>query len=180
MTSILTGVFASQISGHLLPLTGSYDALATVTVPSGGASSITFSGIPQTGYKHLQVRMFLPISNSFWVDMKANATDSSYGHFLWGTGSAASASSYSSVYNSSVALTAGSATTPTAAIIDILDYANINKNKTFRTLSGFDANGSGQIYLISNLYNSTLAVNSLTFSGGTFTQYAMFSLYGVK
>jgi hypothetical protein len=60
MTPLLTGVFASQISGHLTPpytLTGNYDALGTVTVPSGGLSSVTFAGIPQTGYSHLQVRI---------------------------------------------------------------------------------------------------------------------------
>ena len=52
------GIIATSISGHLFTfsLVGNYDALATVTVPSGGLSSITFAGIPTTGYSHLQIR----------------------------------------------------------------------------------------------------------------------------
>ena len=59
MTPIIKGIVASGISGHLIPPyspTGSYDALAVYTVPSGGASSIIFAGIPQSGYQHLQLR----------------------------------------------------------------------------------------------------------------------------
>ena len=61
---ILPGILSSQISGHLFTLTGSYDALATVTVPSGGVSSITFSAIPQTGYSHLQLRTMVRSSDA--------------------------------------------------------------------------------------------------------------------
>jgi len=66
MSPLLTGVLASQISGHLntFTLTGAMDALATVTVPSGGVSSITFSALPQTGYSHLQLRSFILSSST--------------------------------------------------------------------------------------------------------------------
>jgi len=58
--SPILGIYASQITGHLNPFTptGSYDALASYTVPSGGASTITFAGIPTGGqYTHLQLRV---------------------------------------------------------------------------------------------------------------------------
>ena len=53
------------------PITGSYDALAVYTVPSGGASSITFAGIPQSGYQHLQLRMFAKSVNTLANDTNA-------------------------------------------------------------------------------------------------------------
>ena len=54
----LLGIYSSQASGHLWSPTGAYEPLASITVPSGGLSSIVFGSIPQT-YKHLQVRMIM-------------------------------------------------------------------------------------------------------------------------
>ena len=51
----ILGVIASQITGHLS--TNSFESIQTVTVGSGGQSSISFSSIPST-YKHLQLRCF--------------------------------------------------------------------------------------------------------------------------
>jgi hypothetical protein len=36
------GIIASQMSGHLFAPSGAYDSIATTTVGSGGAASITF------------------------------------------------------------------------------------------------------------------------------------------
>ena len=68
------------------------------------------------------------------------------------------------------------------AVIDILDYANTNKYKTYRSLTGGDANGSGQVLLRSSNWRSTSAVTSMTlYPGvGNFTQYSSFALYGIK
>ena len=49
------GIYASQASGHLFTPAGAYEPLASITVPSGGLSSIVFGSIPQT-YAHLQLR----------------------------------------------------------------------------------------------------------------------------
>jgi hypothetical protein len=68
-------------------------------------------------------------------------------------------------------------------VIDILDYANTNKNKTIRSLAGSDANGSGTIWFGSIAWLSTSAITSLSFnieSGSNFTQYSSFALYGIK
>ncbi len=70
-----------------------------------------------------------------------------------------------------------------SAIMDVLDYSNSSKNKTFRTLSGADLNGSGQIILASTLWINTSAINTLTFTtsdGFNFAEYSQISLYGVR
>jgi hypothetical protein len=69
-----------------------------------------------------------------------------------------------------------------AGIIDILDYANTNKYKTARSLRGYDANGSGNMSLISGLWMNTAAISNITLTarGGSVDQYTTFALYGIK
>jgi hypothetical protein len=69
-----------------------------------------------------------------------------------------------------------------AFVLDVLDYANTNKNKTFRTVGGYDANGSGWGALTSAGYFETTAVSSIKISAGStaFAQYSKFALYGIK
>jgi len=190
MTPLLTGVFASQISGHLTPpytLTGNYDALGTVTVPSGGLSSITFAGIPQTGYSHLQIRCLSKTSGAssdayIRLGHSGTALATSYRHLLYGDGSSAAAVAASG--EGYIISTAGSSGTGifAADIIDILDYTNVNKVKTIRNLGGRDLNGSGFIQLASALWNYTNSVTSIELKpfSGSFVEYSQFSLYGVK
>ena len=195
MSPLLTGVLASQISGHLntYTLTGSYDALATVTVPSGGASSIVFSSIPST-YTHLQIRGIAKDAGannnntaSPYLNIN-NDSGSNYAiHALRGDGSNATAFGYAS--QSSITLYGAGIGNATSSIFggfitDILDYTT-NKNKTVRTLAGNDSNGVGvnHISLSSGVWLSTNAINSLTItsaSSGNFAQYSSFALYGVK
>jgi hypothetical protein len=73
------------------------------------------------------------------------------------------------------------------SIIDILDYANISKNKTNRVLTGIDKNGSGSIQLTSGAWFNTAAITSITITPqsnttptNTLEQYSSFALYGVK
>jgi hypothetical protein len=168
-------------------LVGNYDALATVTVPSGGLSTITFAGIPQTGYTHLQLRWMskntsadYSIRGQFNNDTAANY---SY-HGLYGTG--ATAAAYSGVSQTYMAFGQGADTTASVfgvGVVDILDYANTNKYKTTRALSGWNANTTtGTVQLDSSSWRSTSAVNTiyLTSFAGNFAQYSQFALYGVK
>ena len=190
MTPIL-GIMASQISGHLFTLTGNYDALSTVTVPSGGLSIITFAGIPTTGYSHLQVRAIVRDTGSSYgynVRLRFNGESGSYysRHNLEGNGSSASSSGSSSAETSiPIAMTTGGTNTTgnfASFICDVLDYANTNKNKTARCLLGYDDNGSGYIDLRSGSYMQTTAISSMTLesTGTLFAQYSSFALYGIK
>jgi hypothetical protein len=76
-----------------------------------------------------------------------------------------------------------------AGVLDVLDYASANKNKTVRYLGGADVNGYTSSYttslgFFSGLWmNSATAISSITFSvthGSMFTQYSSFALYGIK
>lgn len=172
--------------------TTSYESIATVTVGAGGSSSITFSSIPST-YKHLQIRYIARNSTrtSATYGSLVYQINGSYGaryHYLEGTGAAVSAGSGIPSGGEAYMLVApGTGATSGvfgAGIIDILDYADTNKNKTIRTLSGVDNNGSGEIIFGSSMVNATTAITSFTIlptDGGTgIPQYSHFALYGVK
>jgi hypothetical protein len=167
-------------------LAGNYDALSTVTVPSGGLSSITFAGIPTTGYTHLQIRSLVLSSSTGSQDMKCQFngdTATNYStHYLYGSGSTAFASASSSIAYLNLGTGSQAATYPAAAVADILDYANTNKYKTTKVLVGSDANGSGYIWLNSGSWRSSSAITSIVLTpfSGTISEYSSFALYGVK
>jgi hypothetical protein len=173
--------FAAEIGGD-------YESIASVTVGSGGSSTITFSSIPST-YKHLQIRGIGRSDRggqpTDQIRYRLNGdTGSNYTyHELLGNGSSAS------VYGQTASVgIAGIITAPTTtsgifgiAVIDILDYADTNKYTTLRFLSGYDSNGSGQVLLGSSLWTDTSAVNSITLAAiASYVQYSSFALYGIK
>lgn len=185
------GIMASQISGHLV--TNSYESIQTVT-GAGTPSSITFSSIPST-YKHLQLRISGQTSRGTYgndvMSMRINGdTGANYAyHLLTGDGSSAGsggASSQTSIYLSYKLGTTTSGATGTY-IIDIYDYSNTSKYKTIRNLAGVDINGlisgyGGEVELSSGLWQSSSAINSITFFGtnANFTAASSFALYGIK
>jgi hypothetical protein len=172
---------------------GAYDALATVTVPSGGLASIVFAGIPNT-YKHLQIRYLSRStrsgSSTDSMSIRFNGdTGSNYArHYLYGDGSSASAGASTSQTSSNIgtqSAASASANIFGVGIVDIFDYTSTTINKTIRCLSGVDFNGAGETQLSSGLYFATpVAVNSITFlaqsGSANFTEYSQFSLFGVK
>ena len=182
------GIVASQISGHLFAPSGAYDSIATTTVGGAGAASITFSSIPST-YTHLQIRGINKTTagtGNEWLTFQVNGATTNIvaRHTLIGDGATASAEAETTTQSYWFGF--GSADSTASAfgvvVMDVLDYANTNKNKTFRTLSGWDKNGTGQIAFNSNLWNSTSAITSLTIIPRTnsFAQYTQFALYGIK
>jgi hypothetical protein len=182
------GIVASQISGHLFAPSGAYDSIATGNGSGGG---VTFYSIPQT-YTHLQLRVMLKTTSSgtdyyFWR-CNGDTTSGNYRtHSLLGDGATASANTNPTGNTSAFIphIIPGTAATNvfSGIIIDILDYTNTNKYTTMRTLSGYDANGTGQIALSSGVWLNTSAVTEITFGGysvglnGTNYSYA---LYGIK
>jgi hypothetical protein len=183
----ILGIIDSGKSGHLV--TNNYSSISTVTVGSGGASSITFSSIPST-YTHLQIRAIMRDTNSgtSWLSEQLNFngdTGNNYSyHALYGGGTSAAAGANTSLTTAYVLQAPQGGVTSNVFqgnVLDILDYANTNKYKTLRNLSGGDANGSGYIGLYSSVWLSTAAVTSITISATTlFAQYSSFALYGIK
>lgn len=154
--------------------TGAYDSLATIVVPSGGLTTITFAGIP-TGYKHLQIRA--SNTNGGTIRLNGDTTTTNYRyHVVYGDGATAGAGSSQNAY-----YPVSGSVSRTAEILDILDYSSTSKNKTMRIFGGWDNNGTGEAYLASNLWISTATITSITLNAGSsFPQYSSFALYGVK
>ena len=172
--------------------TGAYFPLQVVTVGSAGAADVTFTNIPST-YSHLQIRVFArgtetsdTVNVTTRVGNGSIDTNSNYAwHQLYGDGSSTGASAgttQSFMYMPQVATDLNSASIYGSVIIDILDYANTNKYKTLRGFGGFDANGSGKVFLRSGLWQSTSAINTVRLypNSGNWKQYSQFALYGIK
>jgi len=185
----ILGIYAS--SAQLINAT-SFESIATVTVGSGGTSTITFSSIPST-YQHLQLRAIAACNQAgtdFRPSLQINSdTSASYAnHQIYWEGSSVNAQAFTSSTvidrlgympgSSSLANTFG------AFIMDFLDYSNTSKYKTIRSLNGHEENSAGKYSAYaSGLWMSSSAINTLTFTvagGGNFIQYTQFALYCVK
>ena len=184
ITSAKTGA-----TGISLALENNFmEPIASTLVGAGGVNRITFSDIPQ-GYKHLQIRGIMRCSVAsdnivmrFNGDSGANYT----WHVLRGSGSAASGANTVSTTGAELGWTTYSGQTASAfagIIVDVVDYANTNKNTTLRSFSGGDINASGgYITFSSAFWNNRDAVNTIDIimGSGNFDQYSRLSLYGFK
>lgn len=193
----VTSIANKLKSGSLLVGNTAYDpgafvSIATTTVGSGGSSSISFTSIPST-YKHLQVRMLSRSTRGAatadaWFQINSDTGNNYAHHDLNGNGTSASAGANSGTTNIYFCypianIPASSATSGIfgTQVLDIHDYASTSKYKTTRMLGGFDANGSGSVYLSSGLWQSTSAITSLTFyNTSNWAQDTKFALYGIK
>ena len=179
MLNSIVGLFGDGV------VPGDYESISTVTVGGGGSASISFTSIPAT-YQHLQLRILARSTRASTDDdlkMTLNGTTTNYRrHEIYGTG--ATTSAYSST---GTAIEVGHLTGSTSAanyfaatIIDITDYANTNKNKTTKSLTGgIDLD---RIKFMSGGWFNTAAITSisLTAGGGNLAQYSSFALYGIK
>lgn len=189
------GITASSISGSLSSApTNSYFPIASYTVPSGGLATITFGNIPQT-FQHLQIR---------WSAKSTTTTEAYSNVQMYYNGDVSNSNGYRShyLYGQGATVYSTTSTYPIigmvpddygsqgsmygAAVIDILDYTNPNKNKTAKCLYGEDVNGVGGVVgFNSTLYISTTAITSISLSvlNGTspkWKEYSNISIYGVN
>jgi hypothetical protein len=190
MTPIL-GILASSITPSLVA--GDYQSIATVTVGSGGSSTVSFTSIPST-YKHLQLRFLIrseAVANTCAVNLRFNAdTGSNYYlyHELFGDGSTAGAfagGGSTRIQLDQFPAASRGANIFGAGVLDVLDYTSTNKHKTTRLLGGYDSNGAGAMNFASGLWfpSTIAAVNQITLTDNTgvdFAEYSQFALYGIK
>jgi hypothetical protein len=159
---------------------------------SSTAATVTFDNIPQ-GYKHLQLRQMARLNVS---DLGTEITrlrfnddsSASYSqHAVYGTRSAAGASAAASqtMTNSGALLQRSNNTLVfTVGITDILDYSNINKYKTVRTLTGGDDNtDGGWLGIYSGLWQNTAGITKIVLTPTAAINFGVnsrFSLYGIR
>jgi hypothetical protein len=179
MTPML-GIMASSMQGAV----GDYESIQTVTA-SGTTATLSFTSIPST-YKHLQFRLlgrgtYAAAGLTCYLSINSNG-QTGYRHHLYGNGSAASA--YAVTGYGTIGGIPGSTVTANVygvSVLDILDYTNTNKTKTLRHLTGFDANGSGELMIGSSYSNISAAITSVDFTvDGSWVDKTTIALYGIK
>jgi hypothetical protein len=163
--------------------------IATTTVGAGNASQVTFASIPQQ-YTHLQLRVSGRGNTSFseglstYVRLNGDSGNNYSWHRLRGNGASAFSDSGTTTSVAAFGATVGDTGVTNvfgALILDILDYTNTSKNKTFKGIGGVDRNGSGNAVMVSALWMSTSAVTSMTIDvdSSTWLQGTQISLYGI-
>ena len=190
--SPILGIWASA-QQSAFSATLAYDSIATTTVGAGGSSTITFSSIPST-FKHLQLRYIARdttgVSDVAGMTVRFNGdSGSNYTrHYLLADGGNvySGGSANITAINGGLVLQGGAiASTFAVGVIDILDYGDTNKFKTYRVLSGVDTNSSspvGYVDFESALWRSTSAITSIvcTLPSGNYAQNSQFALYGIR
>ena len=189
ISSMKTKAISSKLLvGNTYYVDNAFESIQTYNL-TGSQASVTFSSIPST-YKHLQIRAIMLGSTSgvdapyirYNGDTAANYTF----HSLLGEGAAARSQGLINQTSTNIGAfwngLVGSS--PSASIIDVLDYASVDKFKTTRSFTGQDNNSTlGSVGMGSGVWRSTSAINSITiFNSGTttFSQYSSFALYGIK
>jgi hypothetical protein len=186
----ILGITASSISGSKA-ITGAFESIQTITL-STAAPNITFNSIVGT-YKSLQIRYLAKtsralVNDSAKIEINGDTTTTNYrSHTLNGDGT----STYAGTTANAIEIGGFPGNTNAsmfgAGVFDFLDYANTNKYKTIRTLSGFNQNSATAatqwLGLDSGLWMSSSAITSIKITPGTganFAQYSSFALYGIK
>lgn len=188
---IIPGILASSKTGRLWAPGQDYVSISTATVTSGGQASITFSSIPTT-FTHLQIRSMQRATagagnfgDESALTFNADTGNNYARHNLYGDGASTGASGTGTNAQISVAVCPRTSVTANCfgvGVLDILDYRNTNKYKTVRSLTSWDANGSGVVVFESGVWMNTNAITSITITAynTSFAQYSQFSLYGVN
>jgi hypothetical protein len=162
-----------------------YKLIASQVVGSGGASSITFSSIPQT-FTDLKLVMSGRNNSVVGTYMTFNGSSSGYSErLLYGTGSAANSTNTSGSYiNWSFLSNVSSDTANTFSNSEfyIPNYTGSNyKSVSSDSVTENNATAAN-IYVNAALWSNTAAITSITLTCNTaqFVQYSTFYLYGIK
>ena len=182
-------IFGITASSNQFARLGDFSQIATTTLAHSTTNTVTFSNIPQN-YTHLQIRGIGRITQAssdanIYIRFNSDSGTNYSIHYLYGNGASALAgSSINDTVTIPFRITGANSTANIfgVGVVDILDYANTNKFKTMRSLTGHDQNGSGNVWMFSGNWRSTSAITSITFTpdGGNFATNSSFQLYGVK
>ena len=196
----ILGVIASSTQQGLS--VSSYESIATVT--GNTSNSFTFTSIPQT-FTHLQIRTMSRVSLGSYtfsaysmgfgngsIDTGSNYSNhrfyTSGNNTVYSDGGGSDSSAYAPFWTANNAIANNTA----VSIVDILDYSKTNKYKTFKLLTGFDNNNSGDsgftanaaaaIQFTSGNWRSNSAIDTIRFTigGAALNSIQSVALYGIK
>jgi hypothetical protein len=169
---------------------GAYEQIAT-TILGSDTASVTFSSIPTSTYKHLQLRAVMRSTRAAATDslrMRFNADSGTnyVSHRLVGNGSTvvSAASTGDNIWD----VDAFPGNTDTSGsfglfVMDITDAFNTSKNKTIRHYSARIGSANQLIRLTSGLWINTSAITEISLDqnvGPNWLTGSRFSLYGIK
>lgn len=168
-------------------MANTYVAIATVTVGSGGASSIDFSSIPGT-YTDLVLKLSARTNRASTQDgvywEYNGSTTSKSGRALYGTGTTAGSDNKSDQYNYGATSTNATANTFGNMEIYIPNYTSSNNKSSSSDGVTEDNSASGNFMgLATALWSNTAAITSVSLKplfGTSFVQYSTATLYGIK
>lgn len=170
-------------------MANTYDLIASSTVGSGGASTISFTSISGT-YTDLLIKLSLRSNNAGTVDnglLTFNGSSSNINYLrLYGDGSGAgSSSAAANTINFLINSNGSTSNTFSSTDFYICNYASTSVTKPWYIDSVQEDNATtAYSYLLAGHLNTTSAITSITlapFSGGTsFVQYTTAYLYGIK
>jgi hypothetical protein len=164
--------------------TPTYTPLATVTLAST-AATVTFSSIPATYRDLILVVANLSATAANTLYARLNGDTGSNYSFVIASGTSSGATSPSSASNSNglfmgAANTGLPITSPSQAILQIMDYSATDKHKT--ALGRYGSTGPSEVEMSATRWANTAAVTSLVVRiapSGSFNSGVSFSLYGV-
>jgi hypothetical protein len=163
-------------------MANTYTLIASNTVGSGGAATITFTSIPQT-YTDLKILLSIR-SDTTDLDtyLSFNGSTASFtGKRLYGSGSAVASDSVTRSYGL-INMSSFTASTFANNEVTIPNYTSSN----FKSYSvdSVTENNATQAYAIfvAGLWSNTAAITSITLglSSANFVQYSTAYLYGIK
>lgn len=159
--------------------------IETITVPSGGAASVTFNSIPQT-FTDLVIKSSTRTAtggvDNFNISFNGSTTSFTFREL---TGNGSSAASSSGSIRITGLVNGSTMTTSTFSNNDIYipNYAG-SSNKSFSADAVTENNLTlSYAQLWSNLWSNTAAISQITFTclgGANFAENSTFSLYGVS
>ena len=155
------------------------------------AASVTFSSIPAT-YEHLQVRGSHRAAGavggqSFYIELNATAGTGYSSHVIRAHSTTVGANAltgtaYIQIYDASHGSSVDAAEYATI-FMDVLDYANTNKNTTVQFVAGTAlTHGASRVSVGSGLWDDTAAITQIKFtpSNGNMVRGSGFTLYGLN
>lgn len=159
--------------------------IASTTVGSGGASTISFSSIPSTYTDLVLVTSTRSNVGGYGTDMNIsiNGSSTATGRRIYGYGSGTTSDTQSNVSG----LVVGGTATANVFSSNYLYFPNYagSANKSY-VLDAVSENNSASVYLVeisANYWANTAAITSISIAdatGATLQQYSTATLYGIK
>jgi hypothetical protein len=168
-------------------MANTFTKIATVTVGSGGASSIDFSSIPAT-YTDICLLLSLRSAGTGtpYARMRFNSSSSSYSNKrLNGNGSTASSGSPTDAY---IVLGVADTTSQTSSTFSnhyvyIPNYTSSNYKSVSSDNAQEDNSSTAYLYLMAGLWSNTAAITDISITeenASNWGQYSTATLYGIK